>query len=1087
VKLKDRDPGIGSTEEAPLKYAAPALAVLILALSLSAQSGTGIVQGKVADKEGKPLADVRVTLSRPPASDLQVTAGEDGRFRFPAVPPGADYALKAELLDYKTVVRSGILVRTGGSVTIDLALEVGKPEEQDLAPAAVRAVDPRLPALKREFGPTILQTLPTVRDPWGIAQLVPGVLADRENIGGNESTGASRLIARGDSTNGAVNVWKIDGIDVTDPVDLGSPAIAFDFDALETVVVTVGGARDVTVPTGGIALNLLSRRGGDKIGAAARFYLTDNAFQGSNLTEELKNDGVSNTNRIEQIKDYGASAGGPIFKGRLWWWGSYGVRDIYNYTIYDLPDQALFSQYSFKLDARPIPGNRFEAQVLADSKVRYGADASPSRPEGFHQTTPYRLGNPVLMLQDEQAFGNDLNAYVKWTHASTGSSVRPAGDRDLAYPVTYDIAKEAYVPFSSSFGRSWESSEEHKKRKGLELQVSLFKDSLLGLSHEFKAGLEFADKSVLRQSGYFQNFTVRRNYVDPTFDLGEGLVVPPEGWQYISYGRENRDSLRLNQSSAYVQDTITKGRLTLTLGLRYDYQEPSMGAYGLATTLPSADAWKSVFSSLVVTTLGNLLPALTVDPVDPKYQWSTWSPRIGLAWDLKGDGRTMIKLSVAQYGDLMSAGAFTSKPLGLGGGLGFWWKDADDDNLVDYTEMFWKYSAAHPEFPNQLYPFLQENGVLTDEAVDTLLDGFEGDAYLAGNYWDFDWFNRGTVNYDYLTNFYRSDIDPDAKSVKTSPRTREVILSLEKEIGPDLTAAVAATYRRFDNFDWSKFFYPADIYPSTPDLVIDDSQAWYVQAGTVPSTITIGGTDYDLGDAAGKPWYLPGASFPGETPFRMVDKSGAYRTYFGIDLALTKRLSRRWFMNASLTLQDQRNHWNGSFIDPTNQWALDGQAYANVSSGANGKVSVQMYARWMAKVSALYQMPWGISVSATLQAREGWRIPHYITLGLADEESWDGLYRTNTVFLQTLSKDRLPTMRNLSFRLEKGLTLGTGRLTFMADVFNVFNSAIVNRANDAYLGVYYVDTEEGSAYPWNRLYNEILNPRVMRFGVRFEF
>ncbi len=1070
-----------------MKYATPALAVLILAVSLSAQSGTGTVQGKAADKEGKPLADVLVTLSRPPASDLKVTTGEDGRFRFFSVPPGADYALKVELVDHKTAVRTGILVRIGGSVTVDVALEAGKPEEQDIATAAVEAVDPRLPVLKGEYGQTVLQTLPTVRDPWGIAQLAPAVMADRENVGGNESTAPSRLVARGDNTNGAGNVWRIDGIDVTDPVDLGLPAISFDLDALDTVTVTVGGARDVTVPTGGIALNLLSRRGGDRISAAARFYLTDNAFQSSNLTEALKGQGVAHTNRIEQIKDYGASAGGPIFKGRLWWWGSYGVRDIFNYTIYDLPDQALFSQYSFKLDARPIAGNRLQAQVLADSKVRYGAEPSLSRPEGSNQKSPYRLGNPVLKLQDEQAIGNDLFAFVKWTYVSTGSSVRPAGDEDLVYPVTYDIAKEAYVPFSSSLGRSWESGEQRKKSKGLELQVTLYKDSLLGLAHEFKAGLEFVDRSVLSQSGYFQNFTVARNYVDPMFDLGEGLVVPPEGWQYISYGRETRDHLLLSRSSAYIQDTITKGRLTLTLGLRYDYQKPSMGPYRLATTLPNGAAWQSVFSPLVVTTLGNLLPGLNVNAVDPKYQWSTWSPRIGLAWDLKGDGRTVLKLSFAQYGDLMSAGAYTSKPLGLGGGLGFWWKDADDDNLVDYTEMFWKYSAAHAEFPDQLYPFLQENGTLTEEAVETLLDGFAGDAYLAGNYWDYDILDPSAVNYDYLTTFYRSDIDPDAKSVKTSPRTREVILSLEKEIGPDFAATIAATYRRFDNFDWAKFFYPADQYPATPDLVIDDSQTWYVQAGTVPTTITIGDEDYDLGDAAGKPWYLPSLSFPGETPFRMVDKSGAYRTYFGIDLALTKRLSRRWFMNASLTLQDQRTHWGGSFIDPTNRWALDGKAYGNISPSTNGKVSVQMYARWMAKVSALYQMPWGISVSATLQAREGWRIPHYMVLGFADGESWEGLYRTNTVYLQTLSKDRLPTMRNLSFRLEKSLTLGTGRLTFMADVFNVLNSAIVNRANDAYLGVYYVDTEEGTAYPWSRLYNEILNPRVMRFGVRFEF
>ena len=1087
MKLKHRDRRYGSTEEAPLKQAAPVLAVLIFALCLSAQTGTGIVQGTVTDKEGKPLAEVRVTLSRPPASDLKATTGPSGFFRFPAVPPGDDYALTAELLDHKTAVRSGFAVRMGGQAAVGLVLEAGKPEEKTETPAAVPTVDRRLAATAMELGRTELQLLPTARDPWAIAQLAPGVLIDRENVGGNESAEPAALVARGDDTNGAVNVWRIDGIDVTDPIEVGEPAVAFDFDALDTIAVSVGGSRDITVQTGGIALNLLSRRGGDKIGAAARFTLADGAFQSDNITTELKNDGIVNTNRIERNMDYGASAGGPIFKGRLWWWGSFGVRDLFNYSIYNEPDRALFSQYSFKLDARPLPGNRLEAQVLADAKSRYGADPSAARPEGFRQTARYSLGNPVLKLQDEQAFGSDVFAYVKWTSIDTGRSVRPAIDEALSYPVTYDLARESYVPFSSATSRSWESVEERKRKKGLELQISVFKASLLGLDHEFKAGLELQDKSFVGQTGYFQNFTVRRNHVDPMFDLGEGLVVPPAGWQYISYGRETRDNLLLSQSSAYIQDTITKGRLTLTLGLRYDYQDPSSGAYSLATTLPSADAWKSVFSTNVITSLGAMLPGVKVDPVDPKYQWSTWSPRLGLAWDVKGDGRTVVKLSLAQYGDIMSAGAYTPKPLGLGGGLGFWWYDEDGDSLVDFTETYWKYSSVHPESPDQLYPLLLENGTLTDEAVETILGGFEGDAYLAGNYYDFDWFDPDAVNYDYLTTFYRSDVDPDAKTVKSSPRTREITLSLERELRPDLVASVAATYRRFDNFDWAKLFYPADLYPSTPDLVVDDSQAWYAPAGTVPPTITIGEVDYELGDAAGKTWYLPSADFPGDTPFRMIDKSTGYRTYFGLDLALTKRLARRWFMNAQVTLQDQRSHWGESFIDPTNRWALDGKPYTNISEGAGGKVSVQMNARWLAKVSALYQMPWGFSVSATLLAREGWKIPHYINLGFADEESWDGLYRSNIVILQPTSKDRLPTMRNLSFRIEKSLTLGGGRMAFMVDIFNVLNSAIVNRAYDAYVGTYYVDTEEGSAYPWNRLYNEILNPRVMRFGVRFEF
>ena len=109
------------------------------------------------------------------------------------------------------------------------------------------------------------------------------------------------------------------------------------------------------------------------------------------------------------------------------------------------------------------------------------------------------------------------------------------------------------------------------------------------------------------------------------------------------------------------------------------------------------------------------------------------------------------------------------------------------------------------------------------------------------------------------------------------------------------------------------------------------------------------------------------------------------------------------------------------------------------------------------------------------------------TLAYADEASWPGLYRSNVVYLQSPTKDRLPVYRNLSFRLEKGFKLGPNRMVLMADVFNVFNWATVNRAYDAYLGTYYVDTDAFVANPYYRLNSEILNPRVLRLGVRFEF
>jgi hypothetical protein len=1070
-----------------LKKAALILVVLVLAVSSPAQQRTGTIYGRIVDTQGKPLPGVAVTLSDPLTSNIKTVTNEAGMFRYPSVYPGTGYTLKAELVNFKTMNRPNVIVKVGANAAINLILEAGKLEEQVASKAVTPIVDVRKTAAAWSFGRDELQALPTARDPWVILQLVPAIMLDRENVGGNESGQQSSFVAKGDSENGANNIWTLDGVDVTDPLDLGSSPIPYDFDTFEELSVTTGGAADVTTQTGGIALNMVTRRGGNKMSATARFYLTDRSLQSSNLTAALRSKGVTNTNKIEQIKDFGASAGGPIFKDRLWWWGAYGVQDIFTYTIYNTRDQSLLSNYNFKLNAQPFSGNRFEALVTSGAKEKFGLNSSLAKPEGDHLTGKYRWGSPILKLQDEQVIGSKLYLSLKYSFNDAGYATRPMVDENSSNPVTLDVGNATYVPFSSAYGRSWDWSSVSRPRKSFQLMTSYFRDSSLGVSHEIKAGFELSVKKSTTRSGYAQNYEVRRNFLDPLIDLGEGLVVPPAAWQHIRFGRETRDFALAKQASAYLQDTLSKGRFTLMLGLRFDRQTPSTGAYTLETVKGLNTAWTNVFTSDVMTVLATDCPSLAVRAINPKYHWNTWSPRIGLNWDISGDGKNVAKLTLSEYGDVMPVGAYTPQPLGLGGGMGFWWNDTDADSKVALDEVFWQYSSANADHPYELYSLYDSDGTLSDAANAALVGGFTSDAYLAGNYWDFDWSDPSAVNYDNLTTFYRSDIDPEAKSVKTSPRTREIMLSLERELRPDLALSVNTTYRRYDNFDWAKAFYPADVYPGTPDLVIDNTQTWYTAAGTIPATVTIGGVTYDMGDAAGKPWYLPIAGYPGETPYRMIDKSNAYRTYFGLDLVLTKRLSNRWFLNASVTLQDQRVHWNGSYIDPTNKWALDGQPFGNLGGGAGGKTSVQMYARWIAKVSALYQLPLGFDVSGTLIAREGWKIPYYVTFAYSGNDPWPGLYKSNTIYVQLPTKGSLPTFYNLTFRIEKKIAIGAGKMYLMADVFNVLNSAIVNRAYDAYYGTYYVNTQESSANPSNLRYNEILNPRVWRLGLRFEF
>jgi hypothetical protein len=398
-----------------------------------------------------------------------------------------------------------------------------------------------------------------------------------------------------------------------------------------------------------------------------------------------------------------------------------------------------------------------------------------------------------------------------------------------------------------------------------------------------------------------------------------------------------------------------------------------------------------------------------------------------------------------------------------------------------------------------------------------LVGANNSDASYGGQYYDYDFSNPSAPpDYKYGVTTYFLDRDSQC-----SGRTRELLLTLEREILTDFSASISFTYRKLDKDQITTPYYPAAhsteypaytgperIDPRTPP-----SGGWYVQAGTIPDTYIIGGTwaqvggvwtntggtTYSSGDAAGRPYYLPGPNWPTtSTRYRLVQNADDYFTYTGVDFVLNKRLSHKWFMNASFTWQDQKQYWGSDFFNPTNQWAFDGKAYGDWGGGASGKVPVLMYTRWMVKFSGLYQLPWGFNISGTFNAREGWKVPQYFYIDNANAPNLSAYYysgREVIVYKQPYTQDALPTFYNITLRLEKLISIGSaGRLYLMADVFNLLNSNMAIRSYDKYDGYDYMQNVAGVStqyasykYPTNGTLNEILNSRIFRFGARFEF
>ncbi len=1018
------------------------LFVLTLAVSLGAQIRTGNITGQVVDKDGAGLPGVTVTLISSLSVSLTAVTSTSGDFRFISLPPAGDYKIKAELSGFKTRTEEGLIVSIGNSTNVIVKMEQGVLEEQVTVVAISPVVDVKKTSTGKNVNQETLQSLPTARDPWVIMQMAPSIIMDRENVGGNESGQQSYYIAKGDASGGANGVWSLDGVVITDPSAIGSSPTYWDFDSFEEMNVTTGGS-DVTIQTGGVALNLVTRRGGNLPSLGGRVYYTDNHLEADKgyITSALASQGLVNINKINSIKDFGVNVGGPIIKDHAWLWGSYGVQEIDNLSIVNTPIKPILKDYNAKLNLQIIPENKFEVLVSSGDKDFLGRSASQSLPQGLHQRSAFAFGSPIIKVQDEHMFGDNLLVSAKFGYSGNSWGMWPVMDETESQYATYDPTadlwtKSQYYYVTTRPMYDWNAS------------LNYFNDSLFGVKHDIKVGVEYSTRRVTTDSStpgnVVDNINLNYESISPN---GDGIPILYPGMQQINVFTQWNLDYQVTQLAAYFSDTVTIGKVNLLLGLRYDRQTPSVNSSVYHTVEPSNAIWTQYFDSTTATVLHAQLPDTTMPNIKPDYHWNVFSPRLGLTYDIFGNGKTTFKFNFAQYGDFMGTGmAGYFNLLGPGGWMNFWWIDANKNGKADFNELYWN-------DPNTYAP----QRVIND----------------AGQ-WIGDYAGNAGTNWGSFTPG-ATTLSPNAYKVDSnagSSLTTEYLLSVEHELFADFGLGLDFTYRRYSDF--------SQVVPMTADG-IDRSQASYVVAGTVPSSFN--GTSTQ--GAAGRSWYVLSPTTP-YTPYSHYTGDSNYAAYWGVDFRFTKRLSNKWMLDGSFSFMNQWYHYGtDAYVNPTNLWMQQDKLWAPYIGSASGKVSQYAYSPWMFKIEGLYQLPFDFNISGTFNARAGHMIPQYFTI--ADSSLQNAFSKSATVYLAGIDALKLPTFYQLNLRIEKMIKIGTGRAYLMVDAFNALNTAVINRRYDENYGTYQLTTSHLAAYANFYKINEVLNPRIFRFGVRFQF
>ena len=417
----------------------------------------------------------------------------------------------------------------------------------------------------------------------------------------NLTPGVNSQVAYGGSQNS--NALLMDGVDVSDP-EGGTPWSFFNYNWVEQVQIVSLGANAEYGQFTGLAANSIIRSGSNRWSGLAEYLTERKSWIADNTTSLPASLRTTFTPReIKTYWDTSAQVGGPIMKDKLFFFTGF--------QYFDKADRPAGYTGDFTTEKDPrsmtkvtwavTPQVRAEGFFEADKFDVAGRGASARRP-----TTAVTALEPSPEV--------NWNGQITWTlNDKTMLNVRnggytgyfpveptPPNTRSGPFP-HYDPIPDVFtvnVPYFGRFDRT---------RNVTAATLTRYADNFVGKSHEFKFGFEFEHSKIRNESGYPGG----RYYYDYGGD--PYLVTLWEG--YVTDATAKRTSL-------YAQDTWTvTNRLTVNPGLRIDINRGSV---------PSGTVLKN----------------------------SALAPRIGFAFDVSGDHRTVLRAHYGRYYDALFGGQF---------------------------------------------------------------------------------------------------------------------------------------------------------------------------------------------------------------------------------------------------------------------------------------------------------------------------------------------------------------------------------------------------------------------------------------------
>lgn len=611
-----------------------AAVVVILTLFTShvavAQVRSGSISGTITDATGGALPGVTVTVSGgSQVAEIVRVSNARGEYQLVELPPGT-YDVKYELAGFQTVNRADIRLTTGFAARIDISLRVASLEES----ITVSGQSPLVDVANTRGGGTVtkqqLDALPTSRNYYDTMLLVPGT-----QIQGPPQTGevGFRAVVGGHKTYGQTGNTSnsLDGIEM-----LSNEAP--DFSSVEEVDVKTYG-NSAEAGAAGAVIQLIVQSGGNEFHGRYTEQFIHKNISSSNVDDALRSQGINDGDRMNYHQDFTGDLGGRIIRDKLWFYGA--IRDERNErTAVGYIHERGPDNLHGTADDVPgyLPGSNFNrtlklTYLFTQNHKLIGLYAHNPLAEDYALADRFRASDGTVRLLQTGAhgkieyqgtFGEKLFFSIL---GGSGGYTAQYWLQDNATGVPNRFNRNTGINTGSMWDRS--TFARTRRRHQISGNLSFFPNSV----HSIQAGFR-AWPGTRRLVAPSPETATGEPIADPlaktyrlVYDTVAGVPDQPVEFWVKNYPYDGKE--HVNEYAVFVADSWRPGRrTTVNLGLRVEHttinvppQTKPQGPFGNAGQFDKIDVGS----------------------------WTALAPRMGVAYDLSGDGRTVVKGSYSWY------------------------------------------------------------------------------------------------------------------------------------------------------------------------------------------------------------------------------------------------------------------------------------------------------------------------------------------------------------------------------------------------------------------------------------------------------